>query len=116
MITPIEIIQQHLRTHLDLPVVSKVPEPRPDLFIRIDMAAPQRINLAQYQTGIIVQVYGQSLDETIDTLFHTHQILETIVYRDDVSGWAETTGPHEFPDPDIETFRWQLTGQLTHTI
>lgn len=118
MITPIEIVQHHLSSHFPgVSVVGKVPRARPEVFIRVDMGAPQRINLAQYRTLIIVQVYGSDLEQVLGTIFTAGQTLETIdAAHPLVSGWDEETGPVEFPDPDIPQHRWQMTGQLFHTL
>lgn len=117
MITPIEIVRRNLAPYAIVPVVSKVPMERPPLFIRVDMGAPQRTSLIQYRTLIIVQVYGDDLDQVLDLLFALQPALEYMDVVDPlVSGWEEDTGPVEFPDPDISQFRWQLTGNLYHTI
>lgn len=117
MLTPIEIVQRNLRRVVSVPAVSKVPRDRPHLFVRVDMGAPQRINLIQYRTQIIVQVYGDDQGEVIDLLFSLQPHLENMDITDPlVSGWEEDTGPVEFPDPDIPQFRWQLVGQLFHTL
>lgn len=98
-------------------MATKVPTSRPPLFIRVDMGAPQRNNIIQYQTQIIIQVYGDDLSAVLDTIFGVQAYLESMDMIDPlVSGWDEETGPVEFPDPDIPQHRWQLVGQLYHTI
>lgn len=117
MITPIEIVQRNLRPYAGVPVVSKVPTTRPDLFIRVDMGAPQRETLVSYHTMIIVQVYGTDLEQVLDTIFGLQPRLEAMDVTDPlVLGWEEETGPVDFPDPDIPQHRWQLVGQLTHSL
>ena len=115
MFTPIEIVMRNLDP--DCPVVSKVPTERPSLFVRIDMGAPDRISLVQYRTQIIVQVYGDDLEQVLQTIFNLQPQLETMDMRDPlVSGWDESTGPVDFADPDIPQYRWQLTGDLYTTL
>lgn len=117
MITPIEIMQRLIRPVVDVDVVSKVPRELPRLFVRVDMGAPQRINLDQVETLIIVQAYGQELGEVIDLLSLIYKHLdENAVLDPDVSSWDDTTLPVEHPDPDISEHRWQFTGQLIHTL
>ena len=53
MFTPIEIVMRNLDP--GCPVVSKVPKDRPELFVRVDMGAPDRISLVQYRTQIIIR-------------------------------------------------------------
>lgn len=115
MITPIEVVQRNLV--VPFPVVSKVPNVRPDTFVRVDMSAPNRRNLIQYGTLVIVQVYSVDLGTCLDLFDVLHAQLERMPAVDPlVSGWDENTGPHEFPDPDIPMHRWQMTGQLYHTL
>lgn len=115
MITPIEVVQRNL--NVGYPVVSKVPTTRPNTFVRVDMSAPNRNNLIQYRTLMIIQVYSTDLGTAIDLFDQIQEQLEDMALGDPfVSGWVESTGPHEFPDPDISMHRWQLTGELYHTL
>ena len=114
MYTPIEIVMRNLDP--GCPVVSKVPVDRPELFVRVDMGAPDRISLVQYRTQIIIQVYGDDLEQVLQTIFNLQPQLETMDMKDPlVSGWEESTGAVEFPDPDIPQHRWQMTGELYST-
>src|SRR5699024_1884200 len=98
------------------PEVSKVPIDRPELFVRVAMGAPDRISLVQYRTQIIIQVYGDDLEEVLKTIFGLQPQLVTMDMKDQlVSGWEESTGEVEFPDPDIPQHRWQMTGELYST-
>ena len=98
------------------PVVSKVPVDRPELFVRVDMGAPDRISLIQYRTQIIIQVYGDDLEQVLTTIFGLQPQLETMDMKDPlVSGWEESSGAVEFPDPDIPQHRWQMVGELYST-
>ena len=114
MLTPIEIVMRNLDP--GCPVVSKVPIDRPGLFVRVDMGAPERISLVQYRTQMIIQVYGDDLEQVLTTIFGLQSQLETMDMKDPlVSGWEESTGAVEFPDPDIPQHRWQMTGELYST-
>lgn len=115
MLTPIDIIQRNLS--VGCPVVSKVPMRRPGVFVRVDMAAPRRINLIQYRVQIIIQVYGDELEEVLDTMWRVQSQLEVLDVVDPVvCGWDEITGPVEFADPDIAQHRWQMTGELLFVV
>ena len=114
MVTPIEIVMRNLDP--GCPVVSKVPTNRPGLFVRVDMGAPDRISLVQYRTQIIIQVYGDDLEQVLKTIFGLQPQLETMDMKDPlVSGWEESSGAVEFPDPDIPQHRWQMVGELYST-
>ena len=116
-ISPLQLVQRHLRKATGFPVVSKVPVDRPDRFVRVDQGAPQRINLDQYQTTIIVQVYDQSRAAGFHLISDLLRFLEfDMDHDDDVSMW-EADGPVDFPDPDLpQLSRWQFTGQLITTL
>src|SRR5699024_3651116 len=98
------------------PVVSKVPIDRRGLFVRVDMGAPDRISLVQYRTQIIIQVYGDDLEQVLKTIFRLLSQLKTMDMKDPlVSGWEESSGEVEFPDPDIPQQLWQMVGELYST-
>ena len=82
MFTPIEIVMRNLDP--GCPVVSKVPTVRPELFVRVDMGAPDRISLVQYRTQIIIQVYGDDLEQVLKTIFGLQPQLETMEDRKSV--------------------------------
>nr|DAP87462.1 MAG TPA: tail completion protein [Caudoviricetes sp.] len=113
MLTGIELVQQVCRGLVDVPVVSKVPMKRPELFVRVDSGAPRRINPLQDQVRIIVQVYGVDLEQVIETAHDLHEaLLDISVLHSYAFGWDVDTGPYEFPDPDIPDHRWQFSGTL----
>lgn len=116
-ISPLQVVQRHLRKATALDVVSKVPADRPPRFVRVDQGAPQRINLDQYETTIIVQVYDQSRADGFHLISALLEFLEgDLEHDDDVSMW-EADGPVDFPDPDLpDAYRWQFTGQLITTL
>lgn len=113
MITAIETVQQFLRTVVDVPVVSKVPMNTPEVFVRVTQSPPRRYTPITDRSLVIVQVYGTDLGAVVDLIaeirehmFSMEQATSTVL------GWQEESGPVEFADPDMDCFRWQLTGQL----
>lgn len=117
MDVPSIIVKHYLLTVLDKPVYLKVPLAPDSLFVRIDQGAPQRINLAQYQTTIIIQVYGKETGKTLDLISQCAQLMEGIEQDPRVSAWVEESGPVEFPDPDTNKHRrWQFVGKLFTTL
>lgn len=116
-ISPIQLVQRHLREATSLPVVSKVPSERPPRFVRVDQGVPQRLNLDQYETTIIVQVYDQTRAAAFHLISDLLVFLEMdLEHDDDVSSW-EADGPVDFSDPDLPHLsRWQFTGQLITTL
>lgn len=113
MILPAEIVINHL---LDCghETYSLVPAAPPDQFVRVDAGAPVAETLVSWRTLIIVQCYGEHLEDVLAEIESCYEDLHMIDQRGDVLGWDFETGPTEFPDPDIPNKpRWQFTGYLT---
>lgn len=117
-VAPMSLVQSYVRQATSLPVVSKVPSERPDAFVRVDQGAPQRRNLDQVETSIIVQVYGPNRSQAFQLISKLYQHLDMVLDSDvSVSSWEAQAGPYDFPDPDIpHVSRWQFTGQLITTL
>lgn len=117
MLTAIEIVQSYLRPQVSVPVVSKVPERRPEAFIRVDQAAPRRTTLVTDKSLVIIQAYAQDVDQCVKLIQQAREALFGIEYEDHVIDWDEQVGPVEFPDPDTSCIhRWQFTGFLTQAL
>lgn len=118
MITPIELVQRGVRRVVTAPVVSKVPNPRPLLFVRVDSSTSRALSPVHAQGLVIIQVYGTDLEKVLTTIASCRVYLTDRIYADDplVLGWEEHNLVH-FPDPDIpDIHRWQLTGQLIYSL
>lgn len=118
MTTAQQIVMAVLRANVTAQVVHKVPRPRPDLFVRVDQAAPRRTTPVTDVTTVFIQVYGQTLDYTVDLIDSIRELcFELDVIDDRVLGWTEDSGPVDFPDPDIpDVTRWQFIGTLTQAL
>lgn len=115
MITPLEVVIGHLATHVNCPVVSKVPMDRPDLFIRVNCGAVNQDTLISTQTLMIIQVYGTDLEQVLHTIEQAQEAMALIDLKDAVLGWEPQTREVEFPDPDlVDCHRWQFTGWIFH--
>lgn len=114
--TASEIVVPHLAAALDAPVVFKVPNPRPERFVRVDQGPPQRINLVQLQATVIVQAYAPTMSQAVTLAEECYRQLETLDHLDVVAAWSGQAGPYEFSDPDIACHRWQITGELVYTL
>lgn len=117
MMTGIELVQQVLRRHVAVPVVSKVPTTRPDSFIRVDQAAPTVLSPVHQRVRFIIQIYGVDQERVIDQAFAILRLVENLeAHHPDALGVEELTGPQEFSDPDLpKVFRWQITGLVYMT-
>lgn len=118
MTTAQQIVMAVLRDNMTVPVVHKVPRPRPDLFVRVDQAAPRRITPVTDMTTVFIQVYGPTLDDAVDLIdVIRERCFDLDVLDDRVLGWSEDSGPVDFPDPDIpDVTRWQFIGTLTQAL
>jgi len=107
-----------IRSQMTTTVVHKVPRPRPPLFIRIDQAAPRRVNPVTDVTTVFVQVYGPDLDTAVDLIDRLRDLCFDLELLDDrVLGWSEDSGPVDYPDPDLpDVSRWQFIGTLTQAL
>lgn len=86
------------------------------VFIRVDPAGATKSTPVSEETMFAVQVYGADLEEVLETMGDLRDFLDRDVYVGDPSilWWSEMTGPHDFPDPDVDDVeRWQLTGVLS---
>lgn len=116
MITAAEIVLDAV-SKTGVSAATKVPRKPPDVFIRVDAGTANRINLEQYESFVIVQVYGRDLETVLSTLEACHERLERVDIDDvRVDSWEEATNMVDFPDPDYDGYRWQLTGDLIFTL
>lgn len=115
MVTAVELVLQALRSVSWAPVSTKVPAARPDLFVRVEQAAPVAYSPSHDRAMIIVQVYGVDLEAVIHTIGVCRDTLRfDIQSTPGLLGWEEISGPVDFPDPDLADswFRWQLVGTV----
>ena len=114
----LELVAPLVRSQVECPVVTKVPRPRPPVFIRLDQSAPVRVNPVVDRTELIVQVYAPDADTALGIAEHVREwLLDLDAYGARVQQWSESAGPYEFPDPDLpEIQRWQISGTIYHHI
>ena len=117
MITALEIVMQHIRDIVDVPVSSRVPPSRPDAFVRVDQGSPYMVNPITERNIVFVQVYGVDLEKVLGHIGAIRTLLWDLDAIDArVQEWDESEGPHDYPDPDLPgVIRWQLSGELSFT-
>lgn len=107
-----------LKSHLKLPVASKVPAKRPGgVFVRVEAAPQTAYSPAHDRTLVIVQVYGPHTEagDVLKVVTQCRDFLRFHLPQDGgIIAWEEVTGPVEFLDPDLAAThtRWQFTGYL----
>ena len=117
MITALEMAIGHIRSLVNVPVVSRVPTDRPATFVRVDQGTPYMPNPITETNIVFVQVYGTDLETVLGHIGAIRTYLWDLDAIDArVQGWEETEGPHDYPDPDLPgVYRWQLSGELSFT-
>lgn len=122
MITAAELVVRALSSIVDVPVSAKVPPNRPEVFVRVDQAAPIALSPSHDRTTVIIQVYGthRHQEQVLDIIGTCRNYLRFSIETDvpEIVGWEETSGPVEFLDPDIAetSTRWQLAGNIFQTL
>lgn len=119
MVTAVELVIHALASVVNCDIGTKVPNPRPDLFVRVEQAAPVAYSPSHDKAMIIVQVYGVNLEDVLDTIGQCRNFLRfDIQSAAGLVGWDEASGPVEFPDPDLDgqVHRWQMAGTAFHTL
>lgn len=115
-VTPTERLLAAIRDEFGVKAATKLPRDYAGLFVRVDPSGPRPLSPVSEESLTAVQVYGDDLEEVLDLIYRLRFFLQDDVYTRDVNilWWGETTGPHEFPDPDTTGLhRWQLIGLLT---
>lgn len=103
----------------DVPSATKVPNPRPARFVRVDVAAPQRQTLVSRRVLLAVQVWADSDAAAAVLAEELATAVEDAAYEaaPTVLGWDPGQDPHPWPDPDDpDACRWQFTATLTHSL
>lgn len=101
------------------PSATRVPNPRPDTFIRVDTTAPIRETLVSRRALVAVQVWAPTEERAALLAEELAEALESAAYEaaPTVLGWQPGQDPHAWPDPDDpQASRWQFTATLTHSL
>jgi hypothetical protein len=90
-----------------IPVGTRVPNPRPDSFVRVLRAGGTRETLVSEQGWLIVEAYAlQEVDA-----YHLLNVCRAIMHAqdDDIFGTFEVSGPVNLPDPTTAQVRYTQT-------
>lgn len=116
---PTVLVKKLLEQYMEDPVVIRIPEKRPERFIRIDCSDPilYEVGVAR-QCLIIVQAYGPSDSACLGLLEQAEACLgEYLDFEETSLGWIQHTSPTRADDPDRPTVRrWQFTGTFYQSI
>lgn len=99
------------------PVRSRVPDPRPVTFVRVQRVGGPRRNLVVDDATVVVEAWaadeatGHDLAQLCRGIVHSlagSTVGDTVVYRVD-----EFAGPGLLPDPVSQQTRWTMTFQIS---
>lgn len=114
MITPIEIIRKTLIDELGtgVPVMTRIPEQRPELFILVSQDIPVNTMTVHDRTFCTIRVYTTDLDLSLELINKVRRRMWN-VQDDDTLSWEETQGPFPAYDPDLSDHEvWQIGGYI----
>lgn len=114
----VEALCDYVRTALDvlgpaIPVGTRVPKPRPDLFVRFERVGGARRNLVIDEVSVVVEAWGSDEGAAHDLAQQVRAILFASVRQQTSAGMIyrviESAGPASLPDSDTDQARFTLT-------
>lgn len=114
MITPIEIVRNALIELFGtgLPIMTRIPEQRPELFILVSQDIPVNTMTVHDRTFCTIRVYSRDLDSSLELIDVVRRRMWNL--QDSVAlSWEEIQGPfpaydHDLPEHEI----WQIGGYV----
>lgn len=106
-----KILVAELKARLALPVVTKVPNPRPPTFVRLKKVGGTRRDVVTDSPMVVVECWAPTSTEADDL----SQLVRAHIFAlapDTVRKVREVAGPQDFPDPLSENPRYQFTVQI----
>ena len=105
------ILVSALNARLDVPVLTKVPNPRPPAFVRLVRVGGFRPNLVTDRAMVVFECWAATgtAAERLSALVQGHVFA---LAPDTVRRVHEIAGRQSFPDPLSETPRYQFTAQI----
>lgn len=103
----------HLAGELEVPVVSKVPNPRPDTFVRVRRVGGPRRDLVTDQAQLTVEAWAATDADAADLAqlarAHIHNMRGQVISGVACYRVTEMAGPANLPDPTTDHARYSLT-------
>lgn len=102
-----------LRSHVTVPVSTKVPNPRPDSFVRVWRNGGSASNRVLESPQFTVDAYGLSTVQASSLAADCrHAFLNNYTEMPLVRGVRETVGPYSVPDTDADGERYRFSIQM----
>lgn len=110
------LLVSYLGTALGVPVASRVPNPRPVQFVRVNRVGGTRRNLVTDRPMVVVEAWAATEAEAAAlgelARAHVFALAQTTVGGEWVRSVTEVGGLQSFPDPVSEAPRYQFTVQI----
>ena len=105
-----------LREALDVPVYINPPKDIPGTYVRITRLGGTQRNIVTDSALIGVNCYSRNRSKAAELANKTRLILRgsagTKVNDAGIRFWREVSGPVNYPQPDVDRVRYQLSGEL----
>lgn len=105
-----------LREVLDVPVFITPPKEVPGTYVRVVRLGGSMRNIVTDSALIGVNCYSQERHVAARLANDVRAILRdsqgTVAHGAGIRFWREVSGPVNFPQPDVDRVRYQLTGEL----
>jgi hypothetical protein len=108
------VLVEALPALLDVPVSTRVPNPRPDAFVRVTRVGGSRRDRITDRALVVVEAWASTTGDAFDLGALARGQIEALTeaQHGPLRGYEEVGGLQAFPDPDTETPRYQLTALL----
>lgn len=110
------VLVTHLEPLVGVPVSTRVPNPRPDEFVRLHRVGGVRRDLVTESPMVLVEAYAATSTRARDlgalALRHVHVMPDTDVEGAVIRRIREVGGLQSFPDPETDDPRYQFTVQI----
>lgn len=101
---------------LTVPVSTRVPNPRPAVFVRVARVGGARVNLVTDAPVLVVECWAASSVAAAELARLARAHLFALEGSTTAGAWVrkvlDVAGPQSFPDPVSESPRYQFTAQL----
>lgn len=106
------VVLNYLKTKLDIPVVMEHQPNLPKRYILIEKTSSKRDNLLN-SSVIAIQSYAESLYEAAILNEKIKEIIDQLVYIDEVSG-VRLNSDYNFTDSETKQYRYQAVFDIKH--
>jgi len=111
-----DLLKTWLAEELDVPVVTAVPNPRPDAFVVVEVVGGTRVDIVADAPTVSVDAWAQSRSAAADLAQaarrHLYAVVGETVDGHTFGAVTELSRPQNFPDPTSGQHRYTATYSL----